>query len=305
MLSFPNCKINIGLNIISRRSDGYHNLETIFYPVYKLHDAVEVLLQDSTLQIASGTQIPDFDNRKLIIADRSSYHQADHIPGVQFSSSGLPIAGNANTNLCIKAYLLLKDHFPELPVIQMFLHKAIPMGAGLGGGSADGAFTLQLLNKIFNLNLPASQLLDYALQLGSDCPFFIINKPAFALGRGEMLQPISLSLTGYSIIIIYPAIHISTAQAFAGIVPKQPAISLQQLILEPVSSWRNTIVNDFEEALFALHPLLCQIKEKFYATGATYAAISGSGSTIYGIYKNVDMPKEKLFFPFFEFHAAL
>lgn len=273
MILFPNCKINIGLNIVGRRSDGYHDLETIFYPVRKLHDAVEILPQ------------PASDNKEETVLPRFS---------------GLPVEGAIENNLCVKAYRLLKQNFPELPPIQLCLHKAIPMGAGLGGGSADGAFTLLLLNQKFHLKLLTSQLLDYALRLGSDCPFFIINHPCFAEGRGEILQPVPLDLSGYSLVLIHPGIHVSTAQAFAGITPQRPVSDLQELITRPIESWKETVVNDFEKTVFRQHPLLAEIKEKLYETGALYASMSGSGSSLYGIYPKENLPAKKLYPKLFE-----
>jgi 4-diphosphocytidyl-2-C-methyl-D-erythritol kinase len=282
LLFFPNCKINIGLQVVGRRSDGYHDLETVFYPVYKLYDALEVL------------------PREAVEASPASME-----PLVQLQVTGLSIQGKEEDNLCLKAYYLLKKDFPELPPIHLCLHKAIPMGAGLGGGSADGAFTLLLLNRKFHLNLTTSQLLDYALHLGSDCPFFIINKPAFAWGRGEMLETIPLNLTGYGLVLVHPGIHISTAQAFAGIKPQPPTNSLTDLVAQPVESWKEVISNSFEETVFPNHPVLPQIKAKLYGTGAVYAAMSGSGSALYGIYPLGQMPAEKLFPGYFEQHCLL
>jgi 4-diphosphocytidyl-2-C-methyl-D-erythritol kinase len=283
MLVFPNCKINIGLKITAKRSDGYHDLETVFYPIYKLHDAIEILPQQE-------------GNANIL-------HK--HSESVNYHFTGLPVNGNAENNLCLRAYELLKRDFPELPPIDLCLHKAIPMGAGLGGGSADGAFTLQLLNQKFNLKLLTSQLLDYALQLGSDCPFFIINKPCFGWGRGEMLEPVSLNLSDYSIILIHPDVHISTAHAFAGIVPLQPIDSLQELIMQPIENWKENIINDFEVTVFKQHPLLQLIKNRLYETDALYASMSGSGSSLYGIYKKEKLPTEKLYPNFFELHTTL
>jgi 4-diphosphocytidyl-2-C-methyl-D-erythritol kinase len=282
MILFPNCKINIGLQVVGRRSDGYHDLETVFYPVYKLYDALEILPWQA------NEVTPEHAN-----------------PSVQLQVTGLPVQGKEEDNLCLKAYYLLKQDFPELPPIHLCLHKAIPMGAGLGGGSADGAFTLLLLNRQFHLNLTTSQLLDYALQLGSDCPFFIVNKPAFAWGRGEMLETVPLNLTGYGLVLVHPGIHISTAQAFAGITPQPPANSLTDLITQPVETWKAVISNSFEETVFRNHPVLPQIKAKLYSTGAVYASMSGSGSALYGIYPLRQMPTEKMFPDYFEQHCPL
>ena len=282
MLLFPNCKINIGLNIVDRRSDGYHDLETVFYPVSKLYDALEILPQ------------PAFEDRTSIALQQVISH-----------FTGLPVAGSPESNLCLKAYYLLKQDFPDLPPIQLCLHKAIPMGAGLGGGSADGAFTLLLLNQKFHLKLLSAQLLDYALRLGSDCPFFIINKPCLAEGRGEILQPVSLDLSDYSLVLIHPGIHVSTAQAFAGITPQRPVSDLAKCITQPIESWKDSIVNDFEKTVFQQHPLLAEIKQKLYDTGAVYAAMSGSGSSLYGIYLKEKLPAKKLYPHLFEQHLSL
>lgn len=296
MLIFPNCKINIGLNIVGRRDDGYHDLETIFYPIYKLPDAIEILPQAKNSQSITE-ESANFSTHSRFTIDDSRL--------IDYQFSGLAIEGNTESNLCFKAYHLLKKDFPQLPPIHLCLHKTIPMGAGLGGGSADGAFTLRLLNQKFHLKLLTSQLLDYALQLGSDCPFFILNKPCFAWGRGEMLETISLNLSGYSIILIHPGIHVSTAQAFAGITPTQPVNSVQEAILQPIETWQENVTNDFEKKVFEQHPFLHQIKNRLYETGALYASMSGSGSTIYGIYTTGHHPAEKLYPHLFELHTTL
>src|SRR5436190_7695211 len=202
MILFPNCKINLGLNIVKKRDDGYHDIETVFFPVH-LKDSLEIIEKEK----------------------------------FEFSTSGFSIEGEQDKNLCIKAYNLLKKDFPELPAIQMHLHKAIPMGAGLGGGSADGAFTLKLLKKKFDLTLSEKQLINYSLQLGSDCPFFILNTPCFATGRGEVLEQIEIDLSAYKIFIVYPGIHVSTAWAFANIKPSIPARSIKEIITKGIETW--------------------------------------------------------------------
>lgn len=253
MITFPNCKINLGLNIISKRADGFHNLETVFYPV-ALKDVLEIVKQQ---------------------------HETN---GVEFTSTGLAVDGDVNNNLCLKAYHILKKDFPPLPAIRMHLHKAIPMGAGLGGGSADGAFTLKLLNEKFGLNLSTEQLIDYSVQLGSDCPFFILNQPCFAEGRGEKLQPINLNLSAYQFLIINPGIHINTGWAFSQIQPKQPAKSIKDIIDQSILTWKDELINDFEEPVFNIHPEIKGIKENLYSQGAVYASMTGSGSTVFGIF---------------------
>jgi 4-diphosphocytidyl-2-C-methyl-D-erythritol kinase len=254
MIVFPNCKINLGLHILRRRADGFHDLETVFYPV-PVNDALEVLS-----------------------------------PGqLQFSSSGIAVPGEVTDNLCLKAWHLLKQDFPELPAVNIHLHKHIPIGAGLGGGSADAAFMLQLLNDKFSLGLSEEKLVDYAAQLGSDCAFFIRNQPCYATGRGEALEPIAADLSGYSLLLVYPGIHVNTGWAFGQITPAVPARQLRESILQPVSEWKTLITNDFEAPVFRAHPVLGEIKEKLYEAGAVYATMSGSGSAMVGIF-----PKNKI-----------
>ena len=252
MLSFPNCKINLGLHILGKRDDGFHNLETVFYPV-PFKDALELIPSTNT--------------------------------GIEFTATGLAVDGNAADNLCVKAYHLLKKDFPEIPTIKIHLHKAIPLGAGLGGGSADAAFMLKLLNEKFKLNLSTDQLINYALQLGSDCPFFIINKPCLATGRGEMLEEIAVDLSAYKIVLINPGIHINTGWAFSNISPAKPARSIKEIIHQPVNTWKDELKNNFETAVFTAHPAIKAIKETLYAQGAMYAAMSGSGSSVFGIFR--------------------
>ncbi len=254
MVNFPNCKINLGLNVIRKREDGYHDVETVFYPV-DIYDALEVIKYDDT----RGED-------------------------VQFSTTGLLINGNSKDNLCIKAYQLLKKDFPHIGSVKMHLHKVIPMGAGLGGGSADAAFTLLLLNKKFQLNLSAYQLINYALQLGSDCPFFIINKPCFAQGRGEVLEEINVNLSEYQLLIVNPQIDISTRWAFSKIQPATPATSIKEIIQQPVETWRKQLTNDFEKPLMQYYPKLKLLKDELYKQGALCAGMSGSGSTFFGIF---------------------
>jgi 4-diphosphocytidyl-2-C-methyl-D-erythritol kinase len=253
MLVFPNCKINLGLHILGKREDGFHNLETVFYPV-PFRDVLEIIPNSN-----SNTE-------------------------VEFTGTGLPVAGNSADNLCVRAYQLLKKDFPQLPAVKIHLHKTIPMGAGLGGGSADGAFMLKLLNNKFKLNLSTPELLNYALQLGSDCPFFIINKPSFATGRGEELEEIQVNLSAYKIVLINTGIHINTGWAFSNIIPTPSKKSIKTIIQQPVETWKAELLNDFEIPVFAAHPQIKNIKEDLYAQGAVYAAMTGSGSTVFGIF---------------------
>jgi 4-diphosphocytidyl-2-C-methyl-D-erythritol kinase len=254
MVSFPNAKINLGLNIVEKRSDGFHNLETVFLPI-EIQDVLEVIVDEKP--------------------------QSDF----EFTSTGLKIEGDISCNLCVRAYKLLKKNY-SIPPIKMNLHKAIPMGAGLGGGSADGAFALKLLNDKFLLNISNEQLLKYALQLGSDCPFFILNKTCFATSRGEILNEIELDLSAYHILIINPCIHIATAWAFSQIHPYQPTKSIKEIIQQPLSTWKNELVNDFELSVQKKHPIIKNIKDTLYQSGALYASLTGTGSTIFGIFNN-------------------
>ncbi len=266
MIVFPNCKINLGLQILNKREDGFHNLETIFYPV-PLCDALEV--------VRSSSQFPSST--------------------ISFQSTGLPIDISSENNLCIKAYDLLKKDFPSLPPIQMHLHKTIPMGAGLGGGSSDAAFTLKLLNEKFKLGISQQQLIQYALQLGSDCPFFIINKPCYATGRGEILETVELDLSACKLAIINPGIHVNTGWAFAQLNIdgsgrfKHP--DPKQIIQQPISTWKEQLKNDFEEAVFKEFPEIETIKQQLYNAGAIYASMTGSGSTVYGIFNKNQRPE--------------
>lgn len=266
MVVFPNCKINLGLHVVRKREDGYHDLETIFYPL-PLRDVLEVVKRET----ANGKPEEQFRP-------------------VTLHMSGLPVQGKPEDNLCIKAYELLKKDFPQLGDIHMFLHKVIPMGAGLGGGSADGAFALQLLNDKFQLNIAHEKLLDYSLQLGSDCPFFIINKPCFASGRGELLQGIQLDLSSYSFLVVHPGIHINTGWAFSQLTPAPPPQSLQNSIQQPVNSWRAVLKNDFEAPVCKQYPELQTIKDKLYEAGALYVSMTGSGSCFYGIFQKEQAP---------------
>ena len=253
MIAFPNCKINLGLSIIAKRADGFHELETVFYPV-GLQDMVEII------------------------------HSNDGSTPVEFSHTGLAIPGDASQNLCVKACTLLKKDFPELPPIKIHLHKHIPMGAGLGGGSSDGTAVLNLLNTQFNLGLDSNQLIDYAAQLGSDCPFFVHNKACHATGRGELLTPIALDLSDYRFVLIHPGIHVSTGWAFGQLHPHSKSPSIAEIITQPIEDWKNKLINDFEAPIFKAHPQLATLKKQLYQAGAVYASMSGSGSSLFGIF---------------------
>ena len=259
MILFPNCKINLGLHILRKREDGFHDLETIFYPI-PLQDGLESIQHPS----------PATD--------------------IEFSSSGLQVTRNLADNICVKAFHLLKQDFPDLPAIKMHLHKTVPMGAGLGGGSADGAFTLLLLNRKFNLGLTQDQLINYALQLGSDCPFFILNTPCYGTGRGEKLEPLSLDLSSYQFAVVNPRIHVNTGWAFSQIQPTAERPCLKEIIQKPVSEWEEALRNDFEKPIAHHYPEIKDCKDQLYKQGAVYAAMSGSGSTVFGIFQKDSKP---------------
>ena len=249
MLSFPNAKINLGLHIISKRPDGFHDLETCLYPV-NWCDMLEVIAGEE----------------------------------VDFTYSGLAIEGDPTDNLCYRAYELLGANY-ELPPIQLQLHKVIPLGAGLGGGSSDAAATLLSLNKKFALNLDQRELKKFAAQLGSDCPFFIDNTPSFATGKGDILEPADIDLTGIHILLVNPGLHISTAQAYSKVIPKKTHVSLRKAVDQPYSLWKETLVNDFEDSIFPDYPEIAEIKGRLYDGGAFYASMSGSGASVYGLFE--------------------
>ena len=246
MIVYPNAKINIGLNVLEKRADGYHEISSVFYPVKELVDILEI------------------------------------IPGEDFSFSSSGIAIPGNSNICAKAYDLLKADF-EIENVQIHLHKQIPIGAGLGGGSADGAFTLKALNELFDLKLSNTELEKYALQLGADCPFFIENTQKYVTGKGEKMNEIDLDLSAYELKFIFPELHISTAEAYGGVILKYPETNLLDLMSKPIENWKGEVKNDFEISAFEKYPELEKMKEKLYADGAIYASMTGSGSVIYGV----------------------
>lgn len=249
MVSFPNAKINLGLNITSKREDGYHNIDSCFFPI-PWKDSLEILESNE----------------------------------FRFTSYGLPIPGDPSSNLCVKAFELIRKDF-SIPPVAIHLLKNIPMGAGLGGGSADGAYTLKLLNELFELNIPVDKLQAYALELGSDCPFFIESRPAIAQGRGELLKSILLDLSGYSLAVHNPGIHVSTAEAYAGISPDDTRTPIEEIVSKPIETWKNHLHNDFEGSVFKNHPEIEVLKEEMYSKGAIYASMTGSGSTVYGFFE--------------------
>lgn len=250
MIVYPNAKINIGLDILRKREDNFHDLKSLFYPI-QLCDILEVLAAES----------------------------------FSYSQSGIAITGDTEDNLAVKAFRILQKRH-KLPDVKIHLHKQIPFGAGLGGGSSDAAFMLTLLAERFNLNLSHSELSETALKLGSDCPFFIENTPVIASGRGEILTPFPITLRGMFLVLVKPDTPVSTAEAYAGISPAMPPHKLEDLLQEPVSIWKNNITNSFEKSVFQKHPEIKDIKEKLYAMGAEYAAMSGSGSSVFGLFKH-------------------
>ncbi|MBN2164839.1 MAG: 4-(cytidine 5'-diphospho)-2-C-methyl-D-erythritol kinase [Marinilabiliaceae bacterium] len=253
MIDFPNAKINLGLNVIEKRTDGYHNIESIFLPI-ELNDILEVIFGK------------DINNPYTWI------------------NSGLIIDTPPENNICIKALKLIKQKGFNIPAIEIQLYKNIPFGAGLGGGSADGAFMLKLLNNSFNLGISNNELKQMAIKLGADCSFFLDNKPAFVTGIGNIINPIEIKLDNYFIGLVIPNIHISTPMAYQNIKPKQPQTNLLEAIKYPIKEWKNTIFNDFELSVFNNFPEIKTIKDDLYRQGAIYASMSGSGSSVYGIF---------------------
>lgn len=268
MINFPNAKINLGLNIIAKRSDGYHDIETCMVPI-PLFDALEMIPAKKTV----------------------------------FESSGLEIPGAEKDNLVLKALKLIRKDFPDVGDVHIHLHKNIPMGAGLGGGSADAAFALVLMNKLFDLHLESWFLEEYAAQIGSDCAFFIENKPKIATGRGEVLAPVHVDLMGEYLVLVKPPIHIGTKEAYAGVKPKKSELPLVD-ILSDKSLWKDSLLNDFEESIFPKYPELTAIKQRMYDSGAYYAAMSGSGSTVFGLFSQAP-PAIKWADGYFVFEAKL
>lgn len=261
MLLFPNCKINLGLRIVSKRTDGYHDIETVMYPVENLCDALEILRYDCE--------------------------------DIEFSVSGIRIDGAVEKNICLKAYRVVQREYPQVRGVYMHLHKAIPMGAGLGGGSSDAAYVIRELSDLFGLEIDRSQMERMAAEVGSDVPFFVANRPALATGRGERLEPVDRLLAGWQLVLVKPPISVGTAEAYAGVTPRRSERLLTDILYRtPIEQWRECVVNDFEPSVFARYPIIARIKSDLYRLGAVYASMSGSGSTVFGIFdraKNVDL----------------
>ena len=267
MITFPNAKINLGLDIVEKRPDGYHNLETVFYPI-PLCDILE---------ITPATE-PD-------------------APEYTFTMYNAVFEGSNDDNLVIKAYkALAADH--KLPKVDISLYKHIPTGAGLGGGSADAAFALKMLNDIASLGLTSQQLCSYASRIGADCAFFIDNTPAYATGIGDILTPTPCTISGYHLVLVKPDIHVSTKDAYALVTPQKPLQALTDIAQLPIQEWKDAMKNDFEKSIFAKYPAMAKVKEQLYEMGAVYASMSGSGSSFFGIFKEEqDIEKIKKFFP--------
>jgi len=264
MLKNPIAKINLGLNVVERRPDGYHNLETVFYPI-QIKDALEVYPMDE--------QFPSATDCDLKVTN-------------------IQIDGDEQRNLVVRAYYLLKQDFPTLPRIHAHLYKGIPTQAGMGGGSSDCGFMILLLNELFHLGLSDEQMIGYAARLGADCAFFILNRPCYAEGIGEKLEPIALDLSGWYLAVVRPAIPVPTREAFSLITPRHPERNCRDIVMQPVETWRDELINDFEHSVFTLHPEIGAIKERLYEMGAVYAAMSGSGSSLFGLFReHVDLSR--------------
>ena len=254
MIAFSNCKVNIGLNILKKRKDGFHDIETLFYPINFVEDIIEIVENSS---------------------DKDTYH-----------FSGKKIDSDLEKNLCFLTVQKMREKH-SFPNIDLYLHKNVPMGAGLGGGSANVGTIIKLIDKNFDLNIPQKEQIEIASKLGSDTAFFIINKAALGEGRGDVLSTIDFSLSSYEMLIIHPEVHVSTAQAYANVKPKPANFSLKNIKELDIKEWKNHLKNDFEESIFKIHPQLGEIKSYLYDEGAIYAQMSGSGSAVYGIFEKL------------------
>lgn len=275
MISYPNCKINLGLHVVGKRPDGYHNLETIFLPVDSLRDELEITEIDTLL-----SQPQAVDNSPNLGEQPKSVMVQD----------GITLDNAPEDNLCMKAWQLLHEEF-DIPAVSIRLKKGIPFGAGLGGGSSDAAFTLKMLNEMFSLKLSDSQLEQRAAKLGADCAFFIKNKPAYATGIGDVLTPLELRMKNEELRIVIEipeGEHVSTKEAYTGLKrdlfgAERP--DLREVVKRPIEEWRDLIVNDFETSVFPAHPAIAALKEKMYTRGALYASMTGSGAAVFGIFR--------------------
>ncbi len=277
MITFPIAKINLGLNVVEKRADGYHNLETVFYPV-PIKDALEVQVMDEAFPL-----------------------QVD----CDLKVSNMLIDGDEQRNLVVRAYQLLKCDFPQLPRVHAHLWKGIPTQAGMGGGSSDCAYMIRLLNEMFHLQLCDGQMIDYAARLGADCAFFVKSTPCYAEGIGEQMEEIALDLSDWYIGVVRPDIPVPTKEAFSRIRPHYPQKNCREVVKQPVETWKDELINDFEESVFALHPEIGKIKECLYQMGATYAAMSGSGSALFGLFRNTPDRLGQQFGEMFTFSCRL
>ena len=276
----PNVKINLGLNVLRRREDGYHDLDTVFLPYHEIHDTLEIISGDDWSRTSAAMfeiYSPD-EVAQGIAPDGSLMITIARRGGVDWD----PL-----DDLTANAYGILKEDF-KLPPVKIFLEKTSPVGAGLGGGSADAAFALRMLNEMFSLGLDDERLAEYASRLGSDCAFFIYNRPMSGRGRGEVLCPVDVPLDGYEIKVVVPeGIAVSTREAYSGVTPRVPELPLEEALKRPVGQWKDLVVNDFETSVFAKHPELAAIKQSLYDSGAVFASLSGSGAALFGIYRTI------------------
>lgn len=277
MITFPVAKINLGLNVVEKRADGYHNLQTVFYPV-PIMDALEI--------VPMSDGFPSDVDCDLKVTN-------------------ITIEGDEQRNLVVRAYHLLKADYPELPRVHAHLWKGIPTQAGMGGGSSDCGYMIRLLNETFDMGLSSEQMQQYAARLGADCAFFIESSACYAEGIGERLQPIDLDLSGWHIGVVRPDIPVPTKEAFSRINPHYPALNCRDVVKQPVETWRDRLTNDFEESVFALHPEIGAVKEQLYKMGATYAAMSGSGSALFGLFKDEPDALRQTFPDMFTFSGVL
>ena len=277
MITFPIAKINLGLNVVEKRPDGYHNLQTVFYPV-PIMDALEI--------VPMSDGFPSDVDCDLKVTN-------------------ITIEGDEQRNLVVRAYQLLKADFSDMPRVHAHLWKGIPTQAGMGGGSSDCGYMIRLLNETFELGLTSEQMQQYAARLGADCAFFIESRASYAEGIGELLQPIDLDLSGWHIGVVRPDIPVPTKEAFSRIHPHYPALNCREAVMQPVETWRDTLTNDFEESVFALHPEIGAVKEQLYKMGATYAAMSGSGSALFGLFKDEPDALRQTFPDMFTFSGVL
>ncbi len=277
MFSFPNAKINIGLNVVARRPDGYHDIETLFYPV-AIRDFLDISLRTGGCQpVASGHNGPDF---------------SDEI--CTFTLRGNSLQGNPADNLVVRACRMLREDF-DIPPVSIVLEKNIPSGAGLGGGSSDCASVIIMLNRMFGLRMKESLMQSYAARLGADCAFFVLNRPVLATGIGNVMSPVDISLAGLTMVVAKPDVEVSTREAYSMVTPGRPATALSEVVKRPLEDWREIISNDFEKSVFELYPEVRKLKDVMYALGAVYSAMSGSGSAVYGIFRDDPGDVNRLF----------